>query len=170
VLRNFSNRPAWQPALGLAEETGELVHSFLKRAQGIRCEENHDEGIRDALADLVVFACDFANAVRIDLRAVTLRELQERVSAELASAGGSTRPGWYLALGIVAKLGRVAELCRDGPDAATVEPALADLVLAACDFASTEDVDLQAVLETTWAEVRRRDWVVHREEFKGGSN
>ncbi len=69
VEHNFGERPSWQPLLGLQEEIGELAHAYLKRAQGIRTNENHDEGIRDAVADITIFLCDFCNAEGIDLEA-----------------------------------------------------------------------------------------------------
>lgn len=64
---NFPNRPAWQPLVGMQEELGELAHAFLKKSQNIRLTENHNENLIDSLADLLVYACDFANACGIDL-------------------------------------------------------------------------------------------------------
>lgn len=68
VKHNFGDRPAWMPVMGLAEEVGELSHAVLKREQGIRMEEGHSEAIRDALADIIIFACDVASAEGFDLR------------------------------------------------------------------------------------------------------
>ena len=34
--RNFPDNEPWMPLLGIQEEVGELSHSFLKSAQGIR--------------------------------------------------------------------------------------------------------------------------------------
>lgn len=64
---NFPGRPAWQPLVGMQEELGELSHAFLKKSQNIRLNEDHDANMKDALADLLVYACDFANAVGVDL-------------------------------------------------------------------------------------------------------
>jgi NTP pyrophosphatase (non-canonical NTP hydrolase) len=76
---NFPSRPAWQPVMGLAEEVGELSHAFLKREQRCRLNENHDDAIWDALGDILVYACDVANAEGLDLAAV-LDEVWLRVS------------------------------------------------------------------------------------------
>jgi NTP pyrophosphatase (non-canonical NTP hydrolase) len=79
VLHNFGYRPSWQPLLGIQEEVGELSHAYLKRAQGIRKGENHEEAMKDAAADIIVFLCDFCNAENIDL-ASTLQEVWNKVS------------------------------------------------------------------------------------------
>ena len=66
--RNFGPHPAWHPLLGLVEEVGELSHAYLKREQGIRgTKEEHDEAIRDAVADAIIFLCDFCTCEGIDL-------------------------------------------------------------------------------------------------------
>lgn len=67
VRHNFGGRPAWMPLLGLQEELGELAHHFLKREQGIRVSEDHNEGIRDSVADIVIFLLDFCSAEGICL-------------------------------------------------------------------------------------------------------
>jgi NTP pyrophosphatase (non-canonical NTP hydrolase) len=68
VKHNFGDRPGWMPVMGIQEECGELAHAFLKRAQGIRgTDEQHLADIRDALADIIIFACDAATAHGIDL-------------------------------------------------------------------------------------------------------
>jgi NTP pyrophosphatase (non-canonical NTP hydrolase) len=81
VAHNFGERPSWQPLLGLQEELGELSHAYLKRAQGIRTNEDHNAGIRDAVADLVIFLADFCNAEGIDLErevALTWAKVSQR--------------------------------------------------------------------------------------------
>ena len=67
VKHNFGEREAWQPLLGVAEEVGELSHAYLKRHQGIRMQEGHDEAIVDAVADIVIFLSDFCSSEGIDL-------------------------------------------------------------------------------------------------------
>jgi len=53
--------------LGVTEEVGELCHSFLKRKQQIRLNENHDENIKDAVADIMIFLAGFCNTQQIDM-------------------------------------------------------------------------------------------------------
>jgi len=81
VAHNFGDRPAWQPLLGIVEEVGELSHAFLKREQGIRTSEPHDENIKDAVADIMIYLCDFCNAEGINLHHVfqeTWTEVKKR--------------------------------------------------------------------------------------------
>ncbi len=60
------------PLLGIGEENGELCHVVLKRHQGIR---GYDDDVKymaerdDAIADILVYLCDFANREDVDLQA-----------------------------------------------------------------------------------------------------
>lgn len=60
---NFPDRPSWQPLVGMMEELGELSHSFLKSAQNIRMNEDHYAKAKDAIGDILVYLCDFCNAL-----------------------------------------------------------------------------------------------------------
>lgn len=78
---NFGEVPSWQPLLGLQEELGELSHSFLKRAQNIRTNEDHDLRIKDAVGDIMIFLLDFCNNEGLDAEAIlekTWHEVRER--------------------------------------------------------------------------------------------
>lgn len=78
---NFGEQPSWKPLLGIGEELGELQHHYLKRAQGIRTTEDHDAGIRDAVADILIYLCDFCAREDIDLDAQlaqTWHEVKQR--------------------------------------------------------------------------------------------
>jgi NTP pyrophosphatase (non-canonical NTP hydrolase) len=64
--RNFGEVPNTQipyrisSFLGMVEEIGELAHAMLKMAQGIReTREEHEEAVKDSIADLLVFTLDF---------------------------------------------------------------------------------------------------------------
>ena len=69
--KNFGvDRPAWQPLLGAVEEIGELSHAYLKRAQGIRIQENHMENMKDAVGDTIIYLCDFCNVMGFDIHEI----------------------------------------------------------------------------------------------------
>lgn len=65
--RNFGDPPAWECLLGLQEELGELSHAWLKRHQGIRLNEDHEAGIKDAVGDIFIYLSDFCRRERISL-------------------------------------------------------------------------------------------------------
>ena len=69
ATRNFGpNREAWKRLLGVQEEVGELSHHHLKRIENIRLNEDHNAGIRDAIADIVVYLLDYCNLEGISLQ------------------------------------------------------------------------------------------------------
>ncbi len=65
----YNNRrplPSFVSALlGMNEEIGELNHHVLKQHQGIREGEDHLAGIKDAMADLLIYACDFVGSYNV---------------------------------------------------------------------------------------------------------
>lgn len=70
---NFPGRKWNKPYMGMVEELGELSHGLLKQEQNIRGSyEEHEEKIKDSVADLIVFAADFCNA-----RGYNLEKLME---------------------------------------------------------------------------------------------
>ena len=74
VAHNFGDRPSWMPLVGVMEELGELAHHFLKMHQGIRgTKSEHMKAIKDAVADIVIFLCDFCSAHDIDLEKEVLK-------------------------------------------------------------------------------------------------
>lgn len=56
-------------AMGAAEEVGELIHSVLKRAQGIRCGESGvgAQAEKDAVGDIIIYLADFCYRRGYDL-------------------------------------------------------------------------------------------------------
>lgn len=72
-VENFGPVPAWKPILIITEEIGELSHAYLKREQKIRMTENHDENIKDAVADIVIGLMAFCSIEGIDLETELLK-------------------------------------------------------------------------------------------------
>ena len=78
VIRNFGGRSRLYPVLGVAEEAGELSHHVLKMEQNIRgTKEEHLAGIRDSLADVIIFCLDVATAYEIDLEDALIEVFEE---------------------------------------------------------------------------------------------
>ena len=65
--KNFPNTDASEQVIGMTEELGELAHHFLKWKQGIRNDENHREGIIDAVGDLMIYLMNFCSIADINL-------------------------------------------------------------------------------------------------------
>lgn len=65
--RNFPHAEKWECLVGLQEEVGELAHSFLKKHQGIRNDENHDAKMEDAVGDIVIYLMGFCTLNDIDI-------------------------------------------------------------------------------------------------------
>lgn len=79
--KNFPGFQPWEPILGLQEELGELSHSFLKKHQKIRLNEDHDAKMRDAVGDIAIFLLNFCNAMGYDfdeILAATWNEVKQR--------------------------------------------------------------------------------------------
>ena len=93
--RSFVNRltnqsaPAWQLALGVAEEAGELAHAILKHEQGIRGMQEEDrffEAAGDAVADCVIFCIQLCTSLGLDfstLLHLTAEEVMKRTAESL---------------------------------------------------------------------------------------
>lgn len=62
-------QPPKYPLSGMFEEFGELVHSELKMEQGIRLDEDEvgEDASKDAIGDIVIYSCDFAERSGIEI-------------------------------------------------------------------------------------------------------
>lgn len=81
AISNFGHTPPWEQILGIMEEGGELAHHYLKKHQGIRIEEDHDLGIKDAIGDMFVYMCHFCSREGISIEDcvnMALEEIHER--------------------------------------------------------------------------------------------
>lgn len=54
------------------EELGELCHAHLKREQGIRTSEDHRAKQIDAVADVIIYLCDYCALEGIDMETAVL--------------------------------------------------------------------------------------------------
>lgn len=55
--------------LGINEEAGEIAHAVLKFYQGIRNynHEKMEEDIKDGIADIIIYCCNLASLLEIDI-------------------------------------------------------------------------------------------------------
>lgn len=140
--RNFGDRPATDPALGLIEEVGELAHAILKRSQGIRgTAEEHTAAIIDAIGDCAIYLCDYATRRGIVLPDVAWPEwpwnpVMVEIVGDLAVFAGQ-----LMQFIDRTELSDVAAFARRLSGAA-----------------KNEGRSLQECVDETWKKVRLRDW------------
>jgi NTP pyrophosphatase (non-canonical NTP hydrolase) len=79
VQHNFPGRTFEEPFKGMVEELGELSHALLKQKQAIRGTfEEHENDIKDAIGDLIIFCSDFCEA-----RGLSFQEIVEKTWNEV---------------------------------------------------------------------------------------
>jgi len=151
AARNF---PVHAPDLGMLEETGELCHCFLKRAQKIRGFDNPEhflEHATDAIADIAVYNSHFIFLSKIPLESDPvcrpgldltdirgIRRLFSRMTHDVSS----------ILSGALNRAGRPLPLC------------ILDHLVTVSDAI---EIDFMETLEMTWAKVKQRDWAKNRE-------
>ncbi len=68
-LHNFGPVDSWMPLLVAVEEVGELAHAHMKALQGLRTNEDHAAGKRDAVGDVVIALAAYCSREGIDFGA-----------------------------------------------------------------------------------------------------
>ena len=131
-----------RPLAGMMEELGELAEAVIR--------EDQDE-IKDALSDLVIFACQFAARANVPLPASTSERPVNREDPMLR---------------MIIALGRVAHACLKKAEGIrshedhdeTMRIGLQDLLYAADSRAARRGFDLESEALKTWERVKQRDW------------
>lgn len=98
---------------------------------------------------------------------MTLREMQEEQGVWADRNFGSGRPSWQPLLGAVEEVGELAHAHLKQAQgirgtmaehrAAKID-AVGDIIVFLADYCNIEDIDLQGAVQTTWEDVRTRDW------------
>ncbi len=156
-VRNFRDRRA--PEFGIVEEIGEAAHCVLKRFQKIRGFEEEEfflAEFTDALADTIIYLCDwcfshqaFFKFGRNHLPVESTEHNERRVIMHL--------------LQVAAGLMAYTEVETERKITATEEATycmLAQRVATGLEFwAEIYKVDLRLSVAATWAKVSQRDWL-----------
>ncbi len=150
VTHNFPGRSSWMPLLGMVEEVCDEL---------IEAEEAFPINrplIGDALADAVIFMSDFCTAMGLDIESVHRMALRRD---KLQQQNGVT---------LVKTIGKLAhrflkmtqKIRGSEPEhRAAIASLLVDLmddIQACADF---YELDLVVLVQNTWAEVKKRDWI-----------
>ncbi len=182
--RNFENR---DPFAGMIEELGEFTHAYLKKSQGIRVGEKHDENLIDACCDMAIFMADYCstrelNFVRVLELSHTINESSAGWSNQISCAGygafseaclfsngfGSFVESRNLYALVLRCLGKVSEGEQAGNLTVSQEIHQLALILWGIRkwFAHTPYRFEEKLIET-WENVLSRDW--KSDPVKGGS-
>jgi len=94
-----------------------------------------------------------------------IRKIQKE-QVEWVKRNFGDRPSWWPLLGAVEELGELAHafLKREQgirisePHTENIKDAVADTVIYLADFCQAEGIDMQQVIEDTWAKTKQRDW------------
>ena len=150
---NFRSRLPYgrNSALGLIEEAGELAHAVLKARQGIRGTPiEHLHAQRDAIGDIMIYLCDTASDVGVELKDDQPGPGDERDETALIGV-------------MAAAMGNMAWACcilTDDPAAGgSVKPYLRIALDSVNQYCNSLGWDYLGILEETWARVKDRDWI-----------
>jgi NTP pyrophosphatase (non-canonical NTP hydrolase) len=151
---NFRDRMPYgkNSALGLVEEVGELAHAVLKSRQKIRGTAiEHLHAQRDAIGDVLIYLCDTAADVGIDLKDF---QTDHRESTDETCLLGM----------LATSAGNVAWACdalgaypENLPRSMT--PYLNSMMQSVVWYCNHLGWDYLEILEETWARVKDRDWI-----------
>lgn len=171
VNKNFSDRQDWNPALGLIEELGELAHAVLKDVQNVRIDQDHFEGRKDSVGDIMIYMSDFCTAMGIGLASVVeadqknttfivgaeylkIFDLNKCLSAilvrytQIINRDDNTTDGYLkLRLLLFQEIGRFVNELRA--------------------YCMSANIDFFLTVEKTWDKVKLRDWTKNNRSGEG---
>lgn len=157
VKKNFGNRPAYWPLMGLIEEVGELSHSQLKMEQGIRgTREEHLEAIKDAVADIAIFYSDYASAMGWEMDEV-IGFADFSLLQEKESKGCWIKEPHRLVLRMGKWIGKIAAAHEENDGQAGIH-ASRTLFAYMAELCCLYGWNMQDIVEKVWAKVMKRDW------------
>ena len=153
--RNFPNAHAWEPLIGMCEEVGELFHAHLKAHQGIRgsAAEHHAAKI-DSVGDAMIYLAHYCALSKLNL-ANRFDDCLQLNSEEQCGAVSHQ----ILALRIQVAAGKMADdYCFPMLDSKSKEKSINAFLIALVKYCQSQEIELCHAVETTWAQVSKRDW------------
>lgn len=150
------------PHLGITEEIGEAVHCVLKNKQGIRGFEDQAffiEHLTDALADTIIYLCDWC--VCFDAFFKFGRNMHEQKRMQLDD---EPKVIIHLLQGSAAIIAHGMNFIPNDPETPTSAVAsanaLAQRIATGIElWAAIYSIDIRMAVSATWAKVSKRDWV-----------
>jgi hypothetical protein len=139
VLHNFPDEGTDENLQGIVEELGELTHAQLKHNQSIRGfdDEEFENHAQDAIGDLTIYLLGIVYDQGV---------LPDAISTV---AGASEFGDWH-------RIVKYTWYVVDQPD----EPEhVYNLLVALNTYCYSKGWDYDAIVQETWREVSKRDWV-----------
>lgn len=157
--KNFGPCRSRWPLMGIAEETGELLHSQLKQEQGIRgAPQEHEAKKKDAVADITIYLFEYCSCM--GWQVVDLLVEEETTLEEVQAHVEESEPVWDC-------LGKIIPLAYDprlnGDNVLAQEDAV-QLLLNLAIYCQRCGWSLQELVETTWLRVSQRDWTKNKKD------
>lgn len=147
--RNFPTTKPEHCLLGIREEVGELCHAILKEYQGIR-KEDFVAAKKDAIGDITVYFLDFLNRSQLELPKVGTQTIIP------VNTFGDTMIETIDTLYIAASVFTTFKGDMDD-----LEILITDFILSLYNLCDFLGYDLIEILNTTWNEVKKRDWITY---------
>ena len=145
--RNFPTTKPEHCLLGIREGVGELCHAILKEYQGIR-KEDFVVSKKDAIGDITVYFLDFLNRSQLELPKIGTSAIVP------VSTLGSTMIETIDILYATASM-----FTFPIGDMGDVETLITGFILNLYNLCDFLGYDLIEILNITWNEVKKRDWI-----------
>lgn len=146
VAHNFPDQVNKRPIhsmIGVIEELGELAHSHLKRAQGIRENEDLTAQGKDSVGDMVVYMLGLMDTYG---------------TPEYHPQGNITADRDLLMLRLADAVGYMSNAVVDDLSV-LVRGAMSDTLDFIEQYCNAEDWDFEVIVQETWDSVKTRDWI-----------
>jgi hypothetical protein len=168
VNHNFGDRPAHMPLLGMGEEFAELIEAFDKLTNDFQSWEYSQRNpglIKDALADIAVFACDYATAKDWSMEEVELKALEHAKSCRFYDSTARIVFGILLDMGMyIGKMNHHQLKSEQGIRGSATDHSVAGkecmikLIARLYNLSGFLGFQFPVLYTRVWAEVKKRDW------------
>lgn len=172
VLHNFGEGQPYQPLLGLVEEIGELSGAVDQMEGCINDTDWSDasEETKDAIADIVVYMCDYASRIGVDMGDIE-SDLRAPRTHNVSPSSLEDGQGWedihVTILMMLQCIGSISHhhLKSEQGIRGTKEEHRADIVSTLklllheiTTLSNMLEIDFLDTVAQVWAEVKKRDW------------
>lgn len=154
VLHNFGERESWQPLLGIMEELGELTEAYNFETD----ENERNEKIKDAIADITIYITDYCNVMNFDITQLYMTGTTGRAF--------TTTSGWNKILNLMIQVGRISHAHLKHAQKIRVsenhienaKKFVGEALFVIEELCMNIGYSYYNVVSKTWNDVKTRDW------------